>query len=367
MKNRQLDRNEYCIRTMSSRYLSVAALTGLTAICSANSAQATELKVPIPTLDNSAYNITSGIESDFDFAYPTIDSDGQYVDNYYNIELEDLETYSEYAGDITLDKTDFGSGTEVKYFGWADDINGNYVFEETTSANKDVTVKYNTGTGNYINQDQTTNAETLGGAISNTSATLGGITADFAGNYASGTSSSGGAIYNGTGSIGNIVGDFVNNYIKADDSIGTGGAITLTGVTGSIGNITGDFVGNYVEGNATSGGAIQIAKGYTGSTNITGNFIANHVSATDANGCGGAIDFYGTLGNITGDFIGNYATSASTSETYDAYGGAIFSFGGKVGNITGDFIGNYAKNTGSANATGGAISFRYLLTSIVNK
>ena len=51
---------------MSSKYLSTAALAGIATLTSVNSAQATDIKAPVPTRgEDSAYNIVAGNEADY--------------------------------------------------------------------------------------------------------------------------------------------------------------------------------------------------------------------------------------------------------------------------------------------------------------
>ena len=155
-------------------------------------------------------------------------------------------------------------------------------------------------------------------------------------------SSFGGAIYNSSGTIGDITGNFIGNYAKSENREARGGAISNAG---TIGNITGDFIGNYAQSDYEAhGGAI-----YNQETigNITGDFIGNYAQANEQ-AAGGAIYNEGIIGDITGDFIGNYASGNS------AAGGAIANGGGTIGDITGDFIGNYAKSENGF-AWGGAI------------
>ncbi|MBQ8886568.1 MAG: hypothetical protein IJY61_02590 [Candidatus Gastranaerophilales bacterium] len=257
---------------------------------------------------------------------------------------------------LGLKTTSYGSGstTKTKTVTIPTNQNVNITFKHGTSKTRQ-TNPTGTITGSFVNLS----GYASGDAINSTTTTK-SINANFYGN--NGTSNGGAIYFSDAAEVTNgIIGNFIGNYV-ATTSIATGGAITAQNVTGNLGNIQGDFIANYVNGTAgASGGAIQIAGGYyNGSTSIIGNFIGNYVNSANANACGGAIDYYGYLNNITADFIGNRAISASSSK--EAYGGAIFSFGGKVKDITGDFIGNYAKNTGGANAHGGAIDFRFQVT-----
>ena len=148
----------------------------------------------------------------------------------------------------------------------------------------------------------------------------------------------GGAIYN-RGTIGNITGDFIGNYAS---SIGTG----HNNVSSSDGALSGGAIYNR--------GSIR---------DITGNFIENYSSSSNGTAQGGAIYNTGTIGNITGDFIGNYSSSSNGI----AQGGAIHNSNGTIGakdeegNVVGgiinsSFINNHATATGrNLTAQGGAI------------
>ena len=160
-----------------------------------------------------------------------------------------------------------------------------------------------TGTSSY------NNLYILGGAVYN-AGEIGDITADFINNSLTGIEEGsnslylrGGAIYNSdTGTIGNITGNFIGNYaskgaVYSVRDAAYGGAIYNDG---TIGNITGNFIGNYTSSTTKTAytGAISNS-GTIG--DITGNFIANHTLVN-----AGAILNGGTINSITGDFIGNY-------------------------------------------------------------
>nr|QIM10791.1 hypothetical protein PlAlph_6830 [uncultured Alphaproteobacteria bacterium] len=103
----------------------------------------------------------------------------------------------------------------------------------------------------------------------------GDIDADFIGSeYVNSKIAYGGAIYNSSSTIGNITGNFINNYAQSTSSIASGGAIY--NYRSTIGNITGDFINNYAYAQATSsealGGAIYNASSST-IGNITSDFI----------------------------------------------------------------------------------------------
>ena len=346
----------------------------------------------IPTLkDNSAYTLTK------------VDAAGENTITKfeYNIETGNL-TPVYYR--VDLKETTYGDGDASKYYTWTQDSEGHNQFTETTDIDALIQAKYDTSNpqnrfenkedlssvnGNFINQNNTaaTGTSAYGGAIRNSSGTIGEINGDFVGNYVtSNMSSFGGAISGGTygditgdfignyaltteynpstqirgahgGAInqantGNIVGNFIGNHASSE-SYATGGAIyNATGYT--IGDITGDFIGNYAEGKVegVSGGAIHNYGSTIG--DITGNFIGNYATNVEGGAGGGAINNYwrSEIGDITGDFIGNYAKSVNGS----ANGGAIAMMhdGNKLNNITGDFIGNYAESETNL-AQGGAI------------
>jgi len=277
--------------------------------------------------------------------------------------------------EVNLAETEYGNTNKydsVSYYKFSIDSNGKKVLVTGTSTDFDI--KYfvdNTRKGTTIRTNQSgaginrdfigLYTSSTGGAIYNYKSTIGDITGDFIGNYASSTSSSalGGAIYNFNATIGDITGDFIGNY--ATGSSANGGAI-YNYYNATIGDITGDFIGNYAQSTGTSsysfakGGAIcNDYKATIG--DITGDFIGNYASSTSSYADGGAIYNYGAsgkIGDITGDFIGNYAQSTGTSTSSSAYGGAIHNYKSTIGDITGDFIGNYASST-RYSASSGAI------------
>ena len=283
---------------------------------------------------------------------------------------------------VTLKQTEYGyknAGGETKTFtvqtpssdGTTDAFSYtiNYYTDPARLAPDRITTNQN---GADINNDFIEKSTTsYGGAIYNDGGTIGNITGDFIGNYASLKSSShvsGGAIYN-IGTIGNISGDFIGNYSYSANMSSNGGAI-YNGET--IGNITGDFIGNYsvYSGAIANGGKIgNIIGNFIGNHasslyggiynkgeigNISGDFIGNYVSSTISSFFGGAIFNVGTIGDITGDFIGNHVSPSSFLTSFSTgEGGAIYNNDGTIENITGNFIGNYGQ--GVTNASGGAI------------
>ncbi len=248
----------------------------------------------------------------------------------------------------------------------------------------------------FISLNETTNADTEGGAIYNELADIGAISGDFINNSVNSTSTEagshyveggaiwnnghiesitgnfignyalsqdidtyGGAIYNFS-NIDNIIGDFLGNYVVSENSSARAGAIS--NLEGNISEIIGDFVGNYAfsKNEHAFAGAIFVSSfGSNTIGKITGDFINNYANSTSSNAYGGAIaaDYNGIINNIYGDFIGNYAGADLKS----AKGGAIYISNGLINNISGDFIGNYVKTLSSVftDAQGGAIYSSY--------
>ena len=301
---------------------------------------------------SSVFEYKTGTENDYNFVVQEADQDGKLTPKYYKVVLKTNEIGTSEAIKWSTHADGATGSVEVKlpnsdnpknlYYTVANGEDGPILvttrltnLTEDVGSAKKVLFKglnptsdsdaeggaiYNSSDdGHNIYADFIGNHALDGGAIYN-SGTIGDITGDFIGNYASAYYTDGGAISN-RGTIGNITGDFIGNYTPSDSSSGDGGAIYNSG---TIGNITGDFIGNHA---LSMGGAI-----YNSGTigNITGDFIGNYAFS------GGAISNSGTIGDITGDFIGNHASSAAF-----IYGGAIYNNGGTIGNITGDFIGNY--------------------------
>ena len=169
-----------------------------------------------------------------------------------------------------------------------------------------------------------------GGAIHNSYGTIGNITGDFIGNYASGSSSVnyayGGAIYN-SGTIGDVTGDFIGNYASSGDSETIGGAIINSG---TIGDITGNFINNRAisDSGYTMGGAIANL-GYIGTMdeqNMTitegeiknSSFINNSAESKTGNAAGGAILSTNKISIVTDNgqsiFSGNKTISNGVEE-----------------------------------------------------
>lgn len=175
--------------------------------------------------------------------------------------------------------------------------------------------------------------------------------------YALSTTGMGGAIANNA-SIGNITGNFIGNYASGEYAYG--GAISNDG---EISDITGDFIGNYAAGSGEYAGAAggAIANSYGEIKNITGNFIGNNVQS-EGFAAGGAIsnnDLIGEFdydeekivsgtGIVNSSFYGNYAKA--DGEYAMAGGGAIMTFTdlnivAKDG-YTSVFSGNYTEVNG---------------------
>ncbi len=212
--------------------------------------------------------------------------------------------------------------------------------------------------GNTI--EVTVNTAAYGGAISNegTDSFIGSIVGEFNSNKVTNSTSSayGGAIYN-TGIIQSISGSFNSNYLSAAGADSYGGAI-LNANSGSIGLISANFSGNYASATSTGnayGGAIynNTSASIAG---IIGNFLNNYVTSNIYNAYGGAIYNAGSIGDIYGDFTSNTVSTYPTGTTFYAAGGAIYNTG-TIGDIYGDFTLNKATINGSQidSAYGGAI------------
>ena len=259
---------------------------------------------------------------------------------------------------------------------------GGAIYNAGTIGDIGSSTNYSNFSGNYakanmlrVNQVAGKNTNAHGGAIYNTSGTIGDIYANFTNNYTLGAQTDGSAIYNTVGgSIGNINGDFTGNYaqgylnVENDTTIrghGQGAAIYNLGV---IKEINSNFYNNYTIGRSSNGGAIFNHQGggtYAGSVGkigvITGEFKGNYVQGTHAASWGGAIFNNGTIDGINGKFSNNYVTVSN----FDGYGGAIFnshqlgsdSSTGEysyIGDIAADFIENHVES--GLNAFGGAIN-----------
>ena len=196
-----------------------------------------------------------------------------------------------------------------------------------------------------------------GNFIGNSAVALSGADSVSLALYALSTTGMGGAIANNA-SIGNITGNFIGNYASGEYAYG--GAISNRG---NIDNITGDFIGNYAVGSGeyaeAAGGAI--ANSYGEIKNITGNFIGNNVQS-EGLAVGGAISNEDLIGEwyydegklvsgtgiVTSSFYGNYAKA--DGENALAAGGAIMTFTdlnivAKDG-YTSVFSGNYTEVNG---------------------
>ena len=161
--------------------------------------------------------------------------------------------------------------------------------------------------GNYASASGSY-ATAHGGAIFNRYGTIENITGDFIGNYAyaANNAANGGAINNNNNSqIRSITGLFVNNYTKGHSS--AGGAIVNWH---TIGNITADFIGNYASASSSAKGGAICNVGTIG--NIAGNFIGNYTKTKSDSqlALGGAVytssDMNFIANNRTNYFSGNY-------------------------------------------------------------
>lgn len=297
-----------------------------------------------------------------------------------------------YLADVTGDFVENSAGEEgaaIYNSGFIENITGNFVANKSQFSGGAI---YNSGkiseiSGNFIGNRVEDSYSAAGGAIFNTnppparasegseveySETSFNISGNFIGNsavalsgadpvslalYALSTTGMGGAIANNA-SIGNITGNFIGNYASGEYAYG--GAISNRG---NIDNITGDFIGNYAVGSGeyaeAAGGAI--ANSYGEIKNITGNFIGNNVQS-EGLAVGGAISNEDLIGEwdydegklvsgtgiVNSSFYGNYAKA--DGENALAAGGAIMTFTdlnivAKDG-YTSVFSGNYTEVNG---------------------
>lgn len=274
--------------------------------------------------------------------------------------LHEQVVSNSYLADVTGDFVENydASGGAIHNRGFIENIKGNFIANSSSLGG----AIYNSGTfseisGNFIGNRAEDSYSAAGGAIYNRvtpnqesseaeySEAAFNISGNFIGNsavalseaepeplelYALSTTGMGGAIANNA-SIGNITGNFIGNYASGEYAYG--GAISNDG---EISDITGDFIGNYAAGSGeyaeAAGGAI--ANSYGEIKNITGNFIGNNVQSGDV-AVGGAIS--------NNDLIGewDYDEEKLVSGT---------------GIVNSSFYGNYAKADGEyAMAGGGAI------------
>ena len=282
-------------------------------------------------------------------------------------------------------------GAAIYNSGFIENITGNFVANKSQFSGGAIynSGKISEISGNFIDNRAEDSYSAAGGAIFNTnptparasegseveySETSFNISGNFIGNsavalseaelppkplalYALSTTGMGGAIANNA-SIGNITGNFIGNYASGEYALG--GAISNDG---EISNITGDFIGNYAAGSGEYAGAAggAIANSYGEIKNITGNFIGNNVQSGDV-AVGGAIsnnDLIGELdydeeklvsgtGIVNSSFYGNYAKA--DGEYAMAGGGAIMTLTdlnivAKDG-YTSVFSGNYTEVNG---------------------
>lgn len=255
-------------------------------------------------------------------------------------------------------------GAAIYNSGFIENITGNFVANKSQFSGGAIynSGKISEISGNFIDNRAEDSYSAAGGAIFNTnptparasegseveySETSFNISGNFIGNsavalseaelppkplalYALSTTGMGGAIANNA-SIGNITGNFIGNYASGEYAYG--GAISNDG---EISDITGDFIGNYAAGSGEYAGAAggAIANSYGEIKNITGNFIGNNVQS-EGFAAGGAI----SNNDLIGEF--DYDEEKLVSGT---------------GIVNSSFYGNYAKADGEyAMAGGGAI------------
>lgn len=335
--------------------LLISALVSLAMIgINSNSANAEDIYAPVPTLTKlhdagvtipdtnppvvypqSAYSISNGTATDYNFTTQTYDNKGNPTTNYYKINLNLNNTAPECinweevtsAGENTIEIN--LPNNETKYLKYA------YTPKEGYSVNtsnglvisKDNMPIYYVGRNMYNNR------------INNASP-IDTINADFINNYTTGFSAAAyGNVIRNTSTINNIVGNFINNH----GSLAGG---TIYNSNGTIGSIVGDFIGNNFSGD---GAAIY----NTGTINlISGDFISNYSSGKNVgpsggmNGDGGAIYNENNISTISSNFIGNHSSNIGS-------GGAIYNKGTISNIINSNFYDNYA--IGNNGAKGGAI------------
>lgn len=282
-------------------------------------------------------------------------------------------------------------GAAIYNSGFIENITGNFVANKSQFSGGAIynSGKISEISGNFIDNRAEDSYSAAGGAIFNTnptparasegseveySETSFNISGNFIGNsavalseaelppkplalYALSTTGMGGAIANNA-SIGNITGNFIGNYASGEYAYG--GAISNDG---EISDITGDFIGNYAAGSGEYAGAAggAIANSYGEIKNITGNFIGNNVQS-EGLAVGGAISNEDLIGEwyydegklvsgtgiVNSSFYGNYAKA--DGENALAAGGAIMTFTdlnivAKDG-YTSVFSGNYTEVNG---------------------
>lgn len=280
-------------------------------------------------------------------------------------------------------------GAAIYNSGFIENITGNFVANKSQFSGGAIynSGKISEISGNFIDNRAEDSYSAAGGAIFNTnptparasegseveySETSFNISGNFIGNsavalseaelppkplalYAQSTTGMGGAIANNA-SIGNITGNFIGNYASGEYAYG--GAISNDG---EISDITGDFIGNYASGEYAGAAGGAIANSYGEIKNITGNFIGNNVQS-EGFAAGGAIsnnDLIGEFdydeekivsgtGIVNSSFYGNYAKA--DGEYAMAGGGAIMTFTdlnivAKDG-YTSVFSGNYTEVNG---------------------
>ena len=371
------------------KILSATALAGC-AITSGAAAQAESVMAPVPTLDNSAYNINSATtESDTTFIYSTFDAETETVtDAVYDITLNNTtygEGNTEYSETINLNASGFPEITTNFDLDITSAKNFQYVQNPLESVEGDVAGLHSpiatsvaldkiegTYYSNYADDSRYNYRTSTCGAIWN-AARINTINGNFIANHVTAqnydANAFAGAIGNdgvyatdGIGGIGAIAGDFVGNYVEATYGFAAAGAISNSS---KIGSIDGNFIGNYAfsETSFAVGGAILNDSGGESNadraeiTSIKGDFMYNTAESLGDWASGGAISNMevSKIGSIEGDFVGNLAYAMT-----DANGGAIENYG-TIEEINGNFIKNSADG---AYGTGGAIYNAYEIDNI---
>ena len=376
--NQKQNKNGNYYKIMSTKYLSAAALAGIATLTSVNSAQATDIKAPVPTRgEDSAYTFVTGNEADYididslleqqkqtgsfttlptTFKYISFDENNNLVEDYYKVEVKDYGQYFEDSGHISYEKVD-SSGDNVvqinnllegttEYYKYTYNQPSDYTplswsdyYEDgkiKTEKKGDAWVDFN---NKYVYKDIT--SYTDGGAIDNTQK---------------------------KGSVDLNV-DFYNvdTYgvvTSSKEVLGRGGALKndpsglLNPTSSQIGNITGDFVNNSMNtlinetGNGYShGGAIYnfspdstLVDKSSVIGDIKGNFIGNTALTISAD----ATSLDEIKDYIPADKVPDSLFTGTTGKAYSR-GGAIYNNNAEstdnistIGNITGDFVNNSA-------------------------
>ncbi len=365
---------------------------------------------------------TPTLGADSAYSLSTSTGTGDITISKYVVEESTGAITSTHSYDVLMN-TELGdpAGSDVRYYKWVDDENGNRVLDTATSADKDVSIRVDPSDQSRDIIEAGENAVKNVAGWSHTITTTEGFkrVSDTDQNASIqqpllGTNST-------TDSGTTISGDFVNNSTKFnmvdfyadhadlyadvilndiyDKSITTsvlGGVISL-GRDHVVNEISGSFVGNRVETTSTyadddyymasaSGGAVYIGRDENRPTETTvlgllkADFIGNsiHAYAQGIDGKDGVIINEGaalaakgaTLTEVQGDFIGNYiyTESPGSPSRLDANGGAVFLNEVTMENMSSDFLGNgiiMGERSGTSNKAIGRGSGLYMFSTSI--